>query len=49
MNPKELTAVFGKGCKNCEHKYDCPDAFTEVSHYCGAYREDQEGGENDRT
>lgn len=43
MNPKELFAVFGIGCKNCEHKDDCPNAFTEVSHHCGAYPGNQEG------
>lgn len=43
INPKELTAIFGIGCKGCEYKGDCPDAFTEVSHHCGAYPGNQEG------
>ncbi len=40
MNPKELIKllIFGIGCRNCEYKDDCPNAFTEVSHYCGAYK-----------
>ena len=38
MNPKELFIVFGQGCKECEYANECPDAFTEVSHYCGAYK-----------
>ncbi len=48
MNPKELIAVFGKDCKNCEYKYDCPDAFTELSHYCRAYWEDQKEEKDER-
>lgn len=29
--------LLGKGCIRCDEYDCCPDAFTEVSHYCGAY------------
>lgn len=28
-----------RGCTHCKDKADCPDAFTEVSQYCGAYEQ----------
>lgn len=28
---------FGQGCKGCEYADKCPNAFTEISHHCGAY------------
>lgn len=26
-----------RGCTFCDDKFVCPDAFSEVSQYCGAY------------
>ena len=39
---KDVWPVFGLGCKNCEHHTKCADAFNIHSHYCGAYKEDNE-------
>ena len=29
--------LLGKGCIRCDEYDSCPNAFTEVSHHCGAY------------
>lgn len=38
MNPKDLKELrSNQGCSKCNDKDDCPNAFTEVAHYCGMY------------
>lgn len=32
-----LDIRLGQGCRRCKYVDKCPDAFTEISHYCGIY------------
>lgn len=34
--------IFGKECENCHEKDNCPNAFTTISHNCGAYNSESE-------
>ena len=38
------------GCAICSESKDCPDRYTEVSHFCGNYQDKQEvnGNEEER-